>query len=548
MKILTNRLTDITQISIPASQFGFRKGMSTLQAASALLYEIEEALSKPKGKYYVVFIDYEKAFDYINRNILRRKLKDMIGNDHPIAGIVEDIMRRNWLEISDEVAASDEVIQTNGVMQGDPISPLLFNIMTADIGKAMEGSTLIMYADDMAIGSANKEAIQHGIDAVQRWASENEFVINKNKTVQMVFRRGGRVAASDTLKLGDEPMRLVNKFKYLGITLQPTAKSFSAHIQERASAAIRAICNIKDITRLKLETAMQLFETVITPIASYGLELVWEKLSASDMERLEKVKTRFMKRALGASKYTPSRMVYMLARETPFLEDLRIRMMLTATEPYKDVAERRKQKEREIEKEFFATDAMTNREWTSSNQPQRHAIIGLATHGFHHKLCKTVKFHQPSDSCECNIVHGMVILLEQQFSFGKTFSGGGKEYIFQNVLVSFRIKPAIDAFYNARSIVRHPPPTRYAKAPRSFTSVHIALIMSETILTIDTDRTFVITRDGCFVGENYISPIEIHSIGSEGKTVDSLCFPQYFHLRSPPAPNTAVPQPADHSL
>ncbi|KAJ4449109.1 hypothetical protein ANN_00504 [Periplaneta americana] len=99
-----------------------------------------------------------------------------------------------------------------------------------------------------------------------------------------------------------------------------------------------------------------------------------------------------------------------------------------------------------------------------------------------------------------------------------------------------------------RSIVRHPPLIRYAKAPRSFTSVHIALVMSETILTIDTGRTFVITRDGCFVGKNYTSPIEIHSIGSEGKTVDSLCFPQYFHLRSPPAPNTAVPQPADHSL
>ncbi|KAJ4451650.1 hypothetical protein ANN_03119 [Periplaneta americana] len=147
-----------------------------------------------------------------------------------------------------------------------------------------------------------------------------------------------------------------------------------------------------------------------------------------------------------------------------------------------------------------------------------------------------------------SIVHGMVILLEQQCSFGKMFSGGGKEYIFQNVLVSSRIKPAIDAFYNARSIVRHPPLTRYAKASRSFTSVHIALVMSETILTIDTDRTFVITRDGCFVGENYISPIEIQSIGSEGKMVDSLCFPQYFHLRSPPAPNTAVPQPPDHSL
>ncbi|KAJ4432613.1 hypothetical protein ANN_21236 [Periplaneta americana] len=33
-------------------------------------------------------------------------------------------------------------------------------------------------------------------------------------------------------------------------------------------------------------------------------------------------------------------------------------------------------------------------------------------------------------------------------------------------------------------------PTRYAKAPRSFTSVHIAGSASETILTIDTDRPF----------------------------------------------------------
>ncbi|KAJ4437740.1 hypothetical protein ANN_17886 [Periplaneta americana] len=50
----------------------------------------------------------EDMNSYRGWNILKRKLKDMIGNDHPIAGIVEDIMRRNWLEISDEVAASDE--------------------------------------------------------------------------------------------------------------------------------------------------------------------------------------------------------------------------------------------------------------------------------------------------------------------------------------------------------------------------------------------------------------------------------------------------------
>ena len=52
MKILTNILTNITQLYIPVHQFCFRKGESTLQAAASLLRAIEDALSKPKGKYY----------------------------------------------------------------------------------------------------------------------------------------------------------------------------------------------------------------------------------------------------------------------------------------------------------------------------------------------------------------------------------------------------------------------------------------------------------------------------------------------------------------
>ena len=56
------------------------------------------------------------------------------------------------------------------------------------------------------------------------------------------------------------------------------------------------------------------------------------------MEKLEKVKTRFIKRVIRASKQAPNRMVYMLGRETFFLEDI---MLLPATEPYKEVIARR---------------------------------------------------------------------------------------------------------------------------------------------------------------------------------------------------------------
>ena len=52
------------------------------------------------------------------------------------------------------------------------------------------------------------------------------------------------------------------------------------------------------------------------------------------MEKLEKVKTRFIKRVIRASKQAPNRMVYMLARETFFQEDIRLKMQLPAIEPY----------------------------------------------------------------------------------------------------------------------------------------------------------------------------------------------------------------------
>ena len=93
--------------------------------------------------------------------------------------------------------------------------------------------------------------------------------------------------------------------------------------------------------------------------------------------------------------------MYMLARETYFLEDIRLRMLLPATETYSQVMAQRKKKEREIDNSFFATDAMVNREWTGSNQSQRYAIIGLAVHGFHQKMCVNSKFHQPSELCVC---------------------------------------------------------------------------------------------------------------------------------------------------
>ena len=110
---------------------------------------IEDTLRHPKRKYHVVFVDFEKAFDRINRQILIKKLGGLIGSTDPITMLISNILLYNYIQINEEGDASNKIKQTNGVLQGDPISPLLFNIITADIAEIKENkaSEIITYAD-----------------------------------------------------------------------------------------------------------------------------------------------------------------------------------------------------------------------------------------------------------------------------------------------------------------------------------------------------------------------------------------------------------------
>mgnify|MGYP007063903301 CR=1 FL=1 len=122
----------------------------------------------------------------------------------------------------------------------------------------------------------------------------------------MTFRKAGRASISDTLILNQEPLKSTNSFKYLGITLQTRENTFGYHIQEKSVAAIRAIYSLNNLSRLSLDTAMTLFNAVITPIATYGIDLIWEDLTLSDLTKLERIKARFLKCALRVDRTAPS--------------------------------------------------------------------------------------------------------------------------------------------------------------------------------------------------------------------------------------------------
>ena len=136
----------------------------------------------------------------------------------------------------------------------------------------------------MVLGSTAPNKLQRAVNTLTSWAQENSLEINEAKTVQMVFRKGGKIAGTDIMTLNGNPLEIVNKFRYLGITLQTTGTCFSTHTRQQAIAATKAIHEIAQLQKLSIQTAMILFNTKIVPIFTYGITLTWTDLTKNPFD------------------------------------------------------------------------------------------------------------------------------------------------------------------------------------------------------------------------------------------------------------------------
>ena len=129
---------------------------------------------------------------------------------------------------------------------------------------------------------------------------------------------------------------------------------------------------------------------------SIEIKLFWDCLKKRDLQTWESVKATFLKRALKVSKFTPSRLVYILAKETLLIEHLRF------TYIHRRLCCSTRGKEKEIWSGFYCTGTMIDRHWTGHNQELRHVVTPLAVHGFHHKVCSNNCFHVSNVYCVCS--------------------------------------------------------------------------------------------------------------------------------------------------
>ena len=81
LKILQARLQQYVNRELPDVQTGFRKSRGKRDQIANICWIMEKAREFQKNIYFC-FIDYAKAFDYVNHNKLWKILKEMGIPDH----------------------------------------------------------------------------------------------------------------------------------------------------------------------------------------------------------------------------------------------------------------------------------------------------------------------------------------------------------------------------------------------------------------------------------------------------------------------------------
>ena len=81
LKILQAKLQSYVNYELPDVQAGFRKGRGTRDQIANICWIIKKAREFQKNIYFC-FIDFAKAFDFVDHNKLWKILKDMEIPDH----------------------------------------------------------------------------------------------------------------------------------------------------------------------------------------------------------------------------------------------------------------------------------------------------------------------------------------------------------------------------------------------------------------------------------------------------------------------------------
>ena len=167
LKIFQARFQQYMNRELPDVQAGFRKGRRTRDQIANICWIFKKARGFQKNIYFC-FIDYAKAFDYVDHNKLWNILKEMGIPDH-LTCLLRNLYAGREATVRTGDGTTDWFQIGKGVCQGCILSPRLFNLYAEYI---MRNAGLEEVQVGIKIARRNINNLRHADDTTLMAESE----------------------------------------------------------------------------------------------------------------------------------------------------------------------------------------------------------------------------------------------------------------------------------------------------------------------------------------------------------------------------------------
>lgn len=297
-------------------QAGFRKNNSCETAIQSVLVQWKGVLNK-KQCVGAIFLDFKRAFETINRELLLKKLEKMGFGGTVLKWFNSYLINRMQVcKYENSVSVPLQVL--HGVPQGSVLGPILFILYLNDIvtfiKKHNADVEIQLFADDTLIYVIGKDidiitdTLNKVLEHVCKWLTKNNLCLNTEKSKFMILsnRYCPTYNINSTVSINQQNIQRVTEFKYLGIVIDQHL-TFSSHANYVIKKVSKKVYFLNRISYFLSEwSKLLVYKTIIAPHFVYCSTISF-MFNNDELYNLQKIQNRAVRSILNCNSHTSIR-------------------------------------------------------------------------------------------------------------------------------------------------------------------------------------------------------------------------------------------------
>ena len=231
---------------------------------------------------YLNFIDFQKAFDSVDRETIW-KLLNYYGIPEILISLIKELYEEATCQVIHNGKLTEPFNIQTGVRQGCMLSPMIFLLVvdwvmtqtTKDKNTGIQWTFTqhledLDFADDICLTSQKQQHMQIKTDNLAKEAAKTGLLINKDKTELIKIN----AKQQTPIKLEGENVKEVTSFTYLGSIVSASGGT-DEDVKARIGKARHAFITLRPVwksTSLSLKNKLRIFNSNVKSVLLYGSE------------------------------------------------------------------------------------------------------------------------------------------------------------------------------------------------------------------------------------------------------------------------------------